>query len=330
MGYALKRKGGFTLKGLKKVFFILIVVTLMAGLFYRFLSAPGVTETTEFLFDTPCSIKVYSKTKNDAVKKAFQEVARIHRLSDFFSDSSDVSKINRAKSGESVLVDPHIIEMISLSKEVSALSDGAFDITIAPLSTLWKFDEETPVPPNSLEIDAALSLIGRDRLLIDSEASTVTKDFSETRIDLGGVAKGYAEDIAARILTENGVSSFILDFGGNIKTCGKNPTTKNGLWRVGLQKPFAPTGEYSKVIEVLDKAVATSGTYQRNFTFNGTLYHHIIDPASGFPAVQDFESVTVTLESSALADCLSTAVYVLGKEKGLLLLEKFGATAEFL
>ena len=132
------------------------------------------------------------------------------------------------------------------------------------------------------------------------------------------------------ILTESGVSSFILDFGGNIKTCGKNPTTKNGLWRVGLQKPFAPTGEYSKVIEVLDKAVATSGTYQRNFTFNGTLYHHIIDPASGFPAVQDFESVTVTLESSALADCLSTAVYVLGKEKGLLLLEKFGATAEFL
>ena len=318
------------MKRLKSFFSVLIVLTLLLGLFLNFRQNSSHIEHTEFLFDTACSITVFSGRDKSAITQAFDEAARIHKLSSFFDDSSDVSKINVAKANQKVSVDRSIIDMLELAEEIRIASDGAFDISIAPVSVLWKFDTESPVPPTDKQISDALKLSGGKKLFWDKATLTVSKELTETKIDLGGIAKGYAADKAAKILKEVGVSAAIIDFGGNIITLGKNPNSADGLWRIGLQTPFAASGEYSKTLTLGSCAVATSGSYQRSFVYDKTLYHHIIDPKTGRPAAADFSSITITAESSALADCLSTAGFVLGREKALTLAKQYNASAEFL
>ena len=120
-----------------------------------------------------------------------------------------------------------------------------------------------------------------------------------------------------------------MDLGGNITVMGSNPNTKDGRWRIGMQKPYSPTGEFDEVLEVATGAVVTSGTYQRYFERDGIRYHHIIDPHTGYPADRDYSSVTVVAESGLYADCLATACFVLGRDAGEILAEKFGAEIYF-
>ncbi len=325
-----KKQEVIFLKKLRTFFSGLIIITLLAGLFWNSRKGGKGIEETEFLFDTVCSITVFSRADQQSAKDAFGEAARIHKLSDFFDESSDVSKINNANASVPVNVDESIINMIELANEINISSNGAFDITLAPVSVLWKFNAENPVPPTDKEISDALKSSVRERLEFDKKSGTVTKAFADTKIDLGAIAKGYAADQAAKALKDAGVKSAIIDFGGNIVTIGKNPKSPDGKWRIGLQTPFAPTGEYTKILKLGEASIATSGTYQRSFEYGGTLYHHIIDPKTGYPAVQGFDSVTVTAKSAVLADALSTAVFVMGEEDGKKLVEKFDATLEIL
>ncbi len=318
------------MKKLKGILTAILIIFIFAGFFVKGLKARNTIEATEFLFDTICTVTTYSKSDAAAVDAAFNEAAHIDRLADFFSPDSDVSKINNAKAKEALAVDPHIINMLILAQEINIKSGGAFDISTAPVSALWSFGEEASIPPTDEEISAYLPLVGRDKLLLNADDMTVTKNFTETKIDLGGIAKGYAADKAAEILLSFGVKSAIIDFGGNIVTIGENPQSNNKKWRIGLQTPFAPTGEYSKIIEVTSGAVVTSGTYQRYFEYNGVKYHHIIDPKTGKPANQDFDSVTVVSPSAALSDCIATAAFVLGREQGEALAKSFDAELYFL
>lgn len=318
------------MKNKKAVFSVIIVLTLICGLAYRNRNTVLKHESSEFLFDTVCSITAYSSAAQDKVAAAFDETARIHRLTDFFDENSDVSKINRAGAGEEVTVDIHTINIIELAQRIGTDSKGAFDITLAPVSELWDFKTDTPVPPDKASVADALELCGRDVLLTDKVKLTVTKAYDQTRIDLGGIAKGYAADAAAELLEKEGVDSAIIDFGGNIVVVGKNPKTSDGKWRIGLQTPFAQTGEYSKTVEITEGGAVTSGTYQRYFEYDGALYHHIINPETGYPAQQSYNSVTVCAPSAAAADALATAIFVLGEEEGKALAEKWGASVEFL
>ena len=317
------------MKKLKTVFVVIILVTLIAGLYFKSLSDGGKDEQTEFLFDTYCTITAYSKNAEDATRAAFDEIARIHKLTDFFDENSDVSRINNSKANKAVMVDPIVMEILETALKIGRESDGAFDVTLAPVSMLWKFDEGEPVPPTADEVQAALETVKAGGIEIDAESLTVTKLTDETKIDLGGVAKGYAGDAATKILSEMGVKAAIVDLGGNISCIGKNPNSKDGKWRIGLQKPFSPTGEYSDMVEISEGAVVTSGTYQRYFEYGGERYHHIIDPSTGQPSKQDFDSVAVVGNSSMEADCLATAAYVLGREKSRALAEKYGVDIYF-
>ncbi len=317
------------MKRLKIIFTTIILATLILGLFFRTFGNNRKYETTEFLFDTYCTITAYSKNAEDATRAAFDEIARIHKLTDFFDENSDVSRINNSKANEAVTVDPIVIEVLGKALEMDIESEGAFDVTLAPVSILWKFDEGKPVPPPEEQIKTALAVVENGGIEIDTESVTVTKLSDETKIDLGGIAKGYAGDAAAKTLSEMGVKAAIVDLGGNISCIGKNPNSKDGKWRIGLQKPFAPTGEYSDTVEITEASVVTSGTYQRYFEYGGERYHHIIDPSTGRPAKQDFDSVTIVGSSSMEADCLATAAYVLGREKGKELAKKYGAEIYF-
>ncbi len=317
------------MKKLKAIFLILLIFTLIFGLAYRAFDRVSKTESTEFLFDTYCTVTAYSKDADAAVSAVFDELSRIHSLTNFFDENSDVSKINRAANGEKVKVDPCVINIISKAQEIKLASDGAFDISIAPASMLWKFDENAPTPPTDEQINQALLSVGNSGLTVDVAEMTVSKVLDTAMIDLGGVAKGYAGDVALKILREYGVEAAIVDLGGNILCYGKNPNSKDGKWRIGLQKPFAPTGEYSNTVQLTEGAVVTSGTYQRYFEHEGEVYHHIIDPKTGRPARQSYQSVTVVAESSMEADCLATAVYVLGREQGETLARSRGAEVYF-
>ena len=318
------------MKKIRIYFSIVILATLLIAMLYNGMVRPNEVSKTEFLFDTPCTITVFKNSEKSAVAEAFNEATRIHKLSNFFDSASDVSKINTAKMNKPVKVDPSIIEMLDLAGKISDSSNGAFDISIARVMRLWTFDKENPIPPTEEEIKAALAFSGKGSIAVDKNSYTVTKKYDDTQIDLGGIAKGYAADMAAKVLQEMNVKAAIIDFGGNLITIGKNPKTKDGMWRRGLQKPFSPNGEYVKTLKIGPGAVATSGTYQRNFVYDGVLYHHIIDPKTGKPANQAFSGVTVTASNSALADALGTAVFVLGREEGRKLAEDFGAEVVFL
>ena len=145
---------------------------------------------------------------------------------------------------------------------------------------------------------------------------------------MGGAAKGYACDAAIKVLEKYNICG-VVDLGGNIGCTGKNPDSENGLWRIGLQTPFEPTGTFEEKIELDSGSVVTSGNYQRYFEQDGKIYHHILDPKTGYPKTASYNAVSVKAENSLLADLISTAAFVLGEEDGRALAEKYGAEIYF-
>lgn len=316
------------MKKLKWGFVIIIVLTLFAGLFYQDVIKDNGFERIEFMFDTQCTVTAYGKDAKAATEAVFDRLAEIHDATNFFSDDSEVAMINNAAAGEEVKVCEDVVRILSAAFEVGDASDGAFDVGIAPVTGLWDFAGMGRVPMDS-EISQALDYVGRDNILLDRERKIVTKTVDSAKIDLGGVAKGYAGDVAIEVLRKFQVDGAVVDLGGNITVMGDNPNTKDGRWRIGMQKPYSPTGEFDEVLEVRNGAVVTSGTYQRYFERDGIKYHHIIDPHTGYPADRDYSSVTVITESGLYADCLATACFVLGRDAGQTLAEEFGAEIYF-
>lgn len=317
------------MKNIKVFFLALLMLTALIGLWHKNAGNAKEYEATEFLFDTECTVRAYGIRAEEAVQAVFRELANLHMITNIYDKNSQTSMINSAKAETTVRVDRAIVNMINISQQVCKDSGGAFDITSAPVTQLWKFDGGEPAVPNEADIQSALTEIGFENFEIDVSECTVKKKTEGAAIDLGGVVKGYAGDVAAEILKNFGVDGALVDLGGNIVCVGKNPQTKNGTWRVGLQKPFAPTGEFDEVIEVKSGAVVTSGTYQRCFEYKGRLYHHIINPHSGYPSEQPYDSATVVTDSALTADCLSTACFILGEEKGMHLAEKYNAEVYF-
>lgn len=283
----------------------------------------GEYSDTRFLMDTVCTIRAGGKEAKAAVDAAFERIEEIAAAVDYYSDSSEVSAINRAEAGEAVPVGEDVSEILTAALDISEKSDGAFDITVAPLKDLWHISDGAHEPPAQADIDATLTHIGYKKITLAD--GTVTKSDFETKIDLGGAAKGYAADRAAELLRNAGVSYALIDLGGNIYALGKNPNRSDGGWLIGLQKPFGQSGEYFTSVTITEGAVVTSGTYQRFFEWDGTLYHHIINPKTGCPADSGISGASIVSDSALLADCLSTACMVLGEEDGRALAAEYGA-----
>ena len=244
-----------------------------------------------------------------------------------YNENSDVSRINRAKAYEKIKVSEDTYSVIETALKISEESGGVFDITVAPITKLWNFTAQEPKIPEKQEIEKALLKVGYKNIAL-GDNFTVLKLKDDTQIDLGGIAKGYAGDKARAVAESFDLDGGIIDLGGNIVCFGENPKRENKKWTVGIQIPFAPNGTYNKTIEITEGAVVTSGNYQRCFEKNGKLYHHIINPVNGYPHNADYDSVTITQESSLKADCLSTAIYIMG-EKGESLAKKYNGEVYF-
>lgn len=309
-------KGIFiAMKKFKNILTIIFIIVFFSGLIYSYYKEEKEFRQTEFLFDTTCTISASGKDVKNVCQKAFSEVEEIHKLTNFYSDNSDVSKINKAKENEIIIIDKRTMDILEVSLEICEKSGGNFDITIAPLSTLWDFKSKKPKIPTETDIFNAKKQVDFKNIVLDKENLTVKKLDEKTKIDLGAVAKGYASDKAVEIFKKHNISA-VIDLGGNVSCTGKNLKPKNGLWKIGLQTPFKATGSYEKTVELEEGTVVTSGTYQRYFELNEKNYHHLIDPKTGYPKEADYNAVTVVGKSSLLSDCLSTACFILGKDEG--------------
>lgn len=294
--------------------------------------APKSAEDTRFMLNTICSITVYSeknkdKTSEELVDEAFD---LCQTYEDTFSrtiEGSDIYNINNS-GGAPVTVSDDTIEILETAKYFSELSDGAFDITTAPLSIRWDFEGENPSVPPDDEIQELLAKVDYTKIKIDG--NTVTLEAPVEAIDLGAIAKGYIADKLAEFLKDNGVTSAIISLGGNIYAIGENAEEKRPF-NLGVQDPQAEDGSILGYLQLSDKSLVTSGDYQRYFMQDGKRYHHILDPKTGYPAESGLSSVTIISDSSVVGDALSTTCFVLGKDKGLELINSYdGVEAIFI
>jgi thiamine biosynthesis lipoprotein len=237
---------------------------------------------------------------------------------------TEVDRINANAGIGPVAVHADVFEVLELAVRYAGLSGGAFDPTVGPLVSLWNIGGEEPRLPPQEEIEALLPLINWRDLELDREGSTVFLKKPGMALDLGAIAKGYAADEAAKLLRKNRIKRAIIDLGGNILVYGEK--RDKSPWRVGIQNPLDGRGAYIGIVEIRDQTVVTSGVYERCFEAAGVRYHHILSPAGGYPVRNGLLSVSIVTRRSVDADALSTAVFVLGYERGKALVESLEGT----
>lgn len=216
--------------------------------------------------------------------------------------------------------------LLSEGLDITRESDGAFDIAIAPLTSLWDFTAEDPKVPDDAAIQKALPLCSSDGVTIDGQDITLPSD--DIQFDVGAIAKGYIADRMKDLLVKKGVKSAIINLGGNVLCIGSKPD--GTPFKVGIQKPFADRNETEAVMDITGKSVVSSGIYERCFKQNGKLYHHILNPKTGYPYDNSLISVTIISDQSVDGDALSTTCFALGLEDGLKFAEKKGVQAVFI
>ncbi len=278
---------------------------------------------TGFYLDTVVEITVYGEgngvsSAQDAADGAMELVGRYDRLFSPEGEGSDVAKINSA-GGKPVAVEAETADLIRRACRYSELTEGAFDLTVAPETSLWDFRGESHAVPDAEVLSRAAALVDWRAVQVDGQ--TVTLRGEGRAIDLGGVAKGYIADRVREYLAGEGVSRALINLGGNVYAMGDK---YGGDWTIGIRDPAAAlAGEEALVaaVKVKDRSVVTSGVYERGFEIEGVLYHHILDPHTGRPVNNGLSSVTIVSADSALSDALSTACFVLGEERGLALAE---------
>jgi thiamine biosynthesis lipoprotein len=223
-------------------------------------------------------------------------------------------------------ISEYLAALLSQGLSITRESDGAFDIAIAPLTSLWDFTAEDPKAPDDADIQKVLPLCSSDGVTIDGQDITLPSD--DIQFDVGAIAKGYIADRLKDFLVKKGVNSAIINLGGNVLCIGSKP---NGTpFKIGIQKPFADRNETEAVMDITGKSVVSSGIYERCFKQGGKLYHHILNPKTGYPYDNSLISVTIISDQSVDGDALSTTCFALGLEDGLKFAEKKGVQAVFI
>jgi thiamine biosynthesis lipoprotein len=302
---------------------IVIAVMLLCGGCSAEKEVPKVSEVG-FYLDTVITLTAY--TENDQLlKDAMEECGRYEKLLSRTIEGSDVWRINHAK-GEPVEVSEDTAAILRCAAWISEKSGGAFDISIAPASTLWDFTSGEAVLPDAEALAGAAAQIDYTQVRLEGNTVTLPEGMM---IDLGGIAKGYIADRVKTYLEERGIEHAILSFGGNIVAIGKKPDGTD--WKVGIQDIDKPTGEYMLVAANRGGSTVTSGIYERGFDLDGVHYHHLLNPKTGWPEQNELASVTILSDSSMEGDALATAAFILGTEKGLELINSLeGIEAVFI
>lgn len=265
--------------------------------------------TELFAMDTYMSLKAYGENAQEAVDAAADEIKRLDEVLSTGDENSDVGQIN-ANGGGSLTDDTSYL--LERSIELYEKTDGLFDIAIYPVMEAWGFTTQNYRVPEDSELKELLKLTDASKIQYDEKNKKVSFNQDGMKIDFGGIAKGYTSARIMDIYKEHGVESGLANLGGNVQVLGTK--TDGSKWRVAIQSPSSEE-EYLGILTTQDKAVITSGGYERYFEQDGKTYHHIIDPRTGYPAENGLISVSIVSSDGTLADGLSTSLFIMGEEK---------------
>lgn len=264
-----------------------------------------------FAMDTYMTVTVYGENAEEAAEAAVKEINRLEGLLSTEVEDSEVAALNVSGAG---YLSEDTACLWEKSSEIYERTEGVFDITVYPLMKAWGFAGGDFHVPGKETLAELLEKVDSSRIKWDEAQKRM--DLPEgVQIDFGGIAKGYTGARLADILKDYGVKSAMLNLGGNVQLLGSKPDGSS--YRIAIKSPDV-SRPYLGVLSVRDTAVVTSGGYERNFEENGILYHHIIDPATGYPAENGLQSVTIVCGDGTLADGYSTALYIMGREKAVL------------
>jgi thiamine biosynthesis lipoprotein len=289
------------------------LILVLAGIRFYNLYRFHLAEQTRFMMDTYVTIYAVGteKVTDPAINSALD---RMQEIDNKFNSQNPKSPIYAFNHQGIPISDPEIVAMVRLALQIARDTGGAFDITIAPLIELWGFYGDAPHVPEPEAIKDCLRRVGYQHLAIKN--GTLQKNKAEVRIDLGGIAKGYSVLQAVEVLKSKGVSSALINAGGDVYALGKKG---RDMWKVGIKSPQGD--DILGYLEVEDLAVMGSGDYQRFFIEDGKRYHHIFDPKTGYPA-EGLRGTTLIHPNPMVADAWNTAIFVLGPENGLKWVEK--------
>jgi FAD:protein FMN transferase len=293
---------------------ILIACVVTAFAIYQQNNKKNNTEEASvqiFAMDTVMSVSAVGKDAQEAVDAASTEINRLDKLLSAENKDSEIYQLNA--SGDAV-VSEETLQLIQRAQEISKSTEGAFDITIYPLMQAWGFTTQNFRVPEESEIEDLLTHVGSDKVSIEEETNEVSLA-EGTKIDLGGIAKGYTSAHLAELFTQYDLQSATISLGGNVQMYGSKTDGEN--WNIAIKDPSDPDSDskFLGIVSIKDGAVITSGGYERYFEEDGVTYHHILDPSTGYPSDRGVTSVTIVSSDGTLADGLSTSLFVMGIDK---------------
>ncbi|WP_408632536.1 FAD:protein FMN transferase [Mobilitalea sibirica] len=274
---------------------------------------------TAFLLNTVVTITIYDKQEESLLDESMDLIRHYEKIYSRTAKDSELYALNHSMvpfNGKTRQISNELSQLLAYGLSYSKLSEGAFDISTAPISSLWNFTGLSPILPSEDDINNALQLVNYEFIQLNGNELSFSKE--NIRIDLGAIAKGYIADRVKEYLQSKNVKSAMINLGGNILCIGNKPD--GSPFHIGIQKPFADRNETIEVMKLSDVSVVSSGIYERFFSLDGKLYHHILNPETGYPYENDLISVTIISNKSVDGDGLSTSCFALGLEKGLKLL----------
>ncbi|MBQ3489846.1 MAG: FAD:protein FMN transferase [Clostridia bacterium] len=310
---------------MKKIIAFLLVISLLFC--FCLCGTKKYTGYSFDYFDTVTTVIGYAKNQkefNDIKDRIFSELSEYHRLFDIYKTYEGIENLCTLNRERTIEADSRILDMLTYAKEMYEKTNGKLNISMGSVLSVWHDyrKEGKTLPPSELLTEASLHMNPKD-LLIDSENGTVTLTDSGMLLDVGAVAKGYAAEMTAQMLEEDGISGYIINIGGNVRTVGTHGD--GNPWTVGIENPLKGGEDYLAYLSFSGESLVTSGSYQRYYIVDGKEYHHIIDPETLMPS-EYFLSVSVVCRDSAAADALSTALFCMPFEEGLSLVESIPET----
>ena len=283
-------------------------------------SEPNLLDTPydrgEFVMGTYVTMRVYDEGKEDTLELAFDRVRELDKMLSSNDTGSQIDTINQNAGKEPVITSDEVFTLIVAAAEYSDVLGGGFDYTIGPLTNLWRIGFDDARVPEPEEIEAILPLVSHELVELNSDVQTVFLTQEGMRLDLGAIAKGYIADEVIKVLKDNGVTTSIIDLGGNIVVMGDSPTRETGGFNVGIQDPNSVRNAYIGTLLLRNKSIVTSGIYERFVEKDGVQYHHLLHPDTGYPFENELASVTIISDKSIDGDGLSTTVFAMGLEAG--------------
>ncbi len=301
---------------MKQISLGLIIWVLVTGCSRKaeFIRISGGTQGTSF--SIICG-REHGLTQDLVYKGVSRILTDIDNSLSVYNDSSIISRMNR---NENVIADRYFEEVFNLSQKISELTGGTFDITVGPLVRAWGFGPDAQKRFSTEKLDTLMALVGFKKVRLEN--GRLIKDNPSIILDVNAIAQGYTVDVIGRYFDSLGVKSYLIEVGGEVRVKG----TKNGkMWRIGIDRPFdnnlVPGADLQAVIELNDRALATSGNYRKFYEENGVKYSHTIDPLTGYPVRNRLLSATIIADECAVADAIATASMVMGHEKAIEFIE---------